>query len=98
MERLDNFACHENESTLKQRILNSGQQSTIVYSVRKGGVKVTVNGKSIIDWKGSLTRLTLTKEFAVPNSKALFIGSWNTEFRVTRAVLTPISGRGRILR
>lgn len=79
-------------------VLKAGRASTIICSVRREGVAVTVDGRKVIDWKGDTSRLSLYKELAVPNPRALFMATWDTRFLFAKMTLTPISGEGQRLR
>jgi WD40 repeat protein len=87
-----------NETTYKGMLLENGRPSRILCSVRKGGVKVLVDGKVVIDWKGDFGRLTAHDQARLPNPRALGIGSYNCEVRYTRVALIPVKGEGRSLR
>ena len=71
---------------------------TIVCSVRKNRVRVTVDGKMLIDWQGLASRLSLDKDWSVPEKRALFLGGDNTVYRFHEVTLLPISGKGERLR
>jgi hypothetical protein len=89
----------KNPSATKGTIFISGSQPyTVVYSVRKKGVTVTVNAKRAIFWEGDYRRLSLGSIWKIPDPKALFIGSWGVELQVSKMVLTPITGQGKKLR
>jgi hypothetical protein len=71
--------------------------ATIVCSVRKGGITVSIDGKKIIDYK-DLARLTLFGNWQVPNRNALFIASSSARFSIDQITLTPVGGAGKRLR
>jgi hypothetical protein len=87
-----------NETTYKGMLLENGRPSRILCSVRKAGVRVVVDGKVVIDWKGDFGRLTAHDQARLPDPRALGIGSYNCEVRYTRVALIPVKGEGRRLR
>jgi hypothetical protein len=80
----------ENETVRREPVLAEQGVSEVVCSVRKGGIAVQVNGQQIIDWKGNLARLSLPRQWTVPNKSALFLGTYDCPYRVSRAVLRPL--------
>ena len=95
---LDGKLAPDNETAFRQSLLKNNQASTIICSVRKDGFKMTVDGKTVIDWKGSYSRLSNDGGWGVPNSNALYFGCYNCKVTVSKMFLTPVSGRGKRLR
>jgi hypothetical protein len=71
--------------------IRSDRPVTIICSVRRTGVVITIDDKKVIDFQGDSRRLSLEKAFAVPNPGALFIGSDNGSFEFTKLELAPAS-------
>lgn len=89
----------DNATTVKGQRLKLNQTNTIIYSVRAGKIEVSFNGKVITSFKGDFSRLSLMKQHAVPNKKALFLYmSPKSSFQIDRIVVTPMKGKGKILR
>jgi hypothetical protein len=86
----------DNETKVMGKLLTNLKPSTIVCSVRKTEVTVTVDGKRILAYKGGYDRLTNMVELSIPNKRALFIGSAQCRYSITRISLTPITGQGKI--
>lgn len=80
------------------RQIDTNQTVTIVCSVRKAGVAVTIDSKKLIAWQGNFNRLAMGTLYKVSNPKALFLGAYNVKLEVSKLVLTPISGQGKRLR
>jgi len=89
---------NENETTHRGQVLINGRQSTIVCSVRKEGVTMTVDGKKITDYKGAYERLGNLENLTMPNPKSLYVVSYDCIYTITKYVLTPVSGPGKNLR
>jgi tRNA A-37 threonylcarbamoyl transferase component Bud32 len=67
--------------------LGTKDSHLILVSVRRRSVSVVVNGKQIIDWKGSLDQLTVSKP--VRNPRRPFLSAHRAAFEIERIVLTP---------
>lgn len=75
-----------------------GKENTIVISVRKKGFNFTVNGQKSVAWEGPYAKLMNPEEWAVPDPKALWMGSWDRPLQIRKISLTPVSGQGKRLR
>jgi hypothetical protein len=80
------------------KFLEIGKPATILVSVRKSLLTATVNGKKLIQWKGDYKRVGFDKAWMTPQPNAMILGSWGTEFVISKALLTPVSGPGKRLR
>jgi hypothetical protein len=60
-------------------------------------VTVVVDGVEIIRWQGDSSALSLSDYWTTPTDNALFIGAYDSPYRITRLGLTPLSGAGRVL-
>ncbi|HVR86169.1 MAG TPA: hypothetical protein VMU54_17740 [Planctomycetota bacterium] len=96
---LDGQAAANNETANRSRVFGDTKPKTLVFAVLKDGVKVTVDSRPIINWKGELSRLTFDDGAyrAVTDRRSLFLGAWQA-YQITKLELTPISGQGRKLR
>jgi hypothetical protein len=99
IDRIESGAPGQGVSRHSRKIfLQKDTPVAVTVSVRKIGVAVTVNGATILDWKGSLSALSLFPNWKVPDSRALFLGSFETSYRIDRLTLTPVTGDGTVLR
>jgi hypothetical protein len=98
LEILDGKLAKDNETAVQGSVLAANKPSTVVCSVRKEGVTVTIDDRKIVDWKGPFSRLKNFPEFQVPNPRALCIGSYGAVCVFTKVALTPVSGQGKRLR
>jgi len=92
---LDGKPIPNNETTRKGQVIKNRNPTKIVYSVRKTGVTVTVDGKPLLSYKGDAKRLYRQNDWAVPDKRALFIGSVGNTWHITKLELTPIKGEGK---
>jgi hypothetical protein len=59
---------------------------------------MTVDGKVIFEWTGDVQRLSNYNVLNTPHPRALYISGWDTKYRFSKIVLTPLSGAGEKLR
>ncbi|HUY89872.1 MAG TPA: hypothetical protein VMV10_14145 [Pirellulales bacterium] len=91
LELVDGKACNDNESTVKGRMLTDGRPSTLAYTVRRNGVKVSIDGRTLIDWRGDPKRLSMIEEWKVPDASRLSLNTFKTVCRTSKIELTPLS-------
>ena len=89
---------YDNETTARGPFLSQGKPSTIVVSVRKTSLSMSIDGKNIFTWNGDPSRIAPHGGWRVPNSAAMVVGSYDSQFLVSRMLLTPLSGQGKKLR
>ena len=89
LELIDRKPCANNETTRKGAIFKNGVSSDVHCHVRRDAISVTVDGKTIIDYKGKWGRLTLGDFWKTPN-RALFVGAQATSYRISKIELTPL--------
>ena len=94
LDMINNKSFHQNETTFVGPIFSGSESTFIVASVRRDRISVSVDGKSIIDWKMDIDALSLYPKWAVPHRSSLFLGSWSRGYEVRNLALKPILGRG----
>lgn len=87
-----------NVSTQAGPVFVKGRPAQVICSVRKTGVQVQVDGRSVIDWTGEPTQLSLGDYWETPHKETLFLGAYDCRYRVSRLTLTPRSGEGKAAR
>ncbi len=87
-----------NVSTQAGPVFVKGRPAQVICSVRKTGVQVQVDGRSVIDWTGEPTQLSLGDYWETPHKETLFLGAYDCRYRVSRLTLTPRSGEGKSAR
>lgn len=92
LEFLDDKPCFQNETKYDQPVFNDGR-NTIVCSVRKTGVRITVNDKQIVDWQGDFARLGIDRNWDIADNPGLFVGAYNSGFWIHTLTLTPYEPR-----
>jgi WD40 repeat protein len=93
LEDVDGKRVTLNDTTFYGKALAESGPSTIVYTVRKDHITVECNGKTVIDFKGDPSRLSLNKYWKVPNQECLFLGTYDCTYVIHKLELTPLSGK-----
>jgi hypothetical protein len=83
----------DNATTYRGRVLRPGMRNRVNIDVRRNQVDVLVNEQPIISWSGNPTDLTIDSRFWPAWKGKLYVGSWNTAFRVSRLELSSQSGK-----
>ncbi|WP_068140472.1 YncE family protein [Roseimaritima ulvae] len=80
----------DNETSSTFPVFTDNAVKSIRVIVRRESVLVDVGGNVFIDYRGAPSRLNFDERFfRRPRLNQLMLGSWQTEFRVTRWTLTP---------
>lgn len=87
---LDGKEAVDNETTYRGKVLVPNVGTPIVCVVRKDRVRVICNNRSIIDWSGDARRLSNDPGFAVPDSRQLFLMTWDSSFKIWDISVTPL--------
>jgi hypothetical protein len=94
---LDGHPSPIDETAYRKRIFADEKPRKVVCSVRKAAVSLLIDGKTILDWRGDLKRLSNHSAWHIPDKSTLFIGSW-TSYRITKMELLSVTGEGSRLR
>lgn len=86
-----------NATTYEGTLLQQGRVSQIITTVTPSSVSMQVDGRTIASWKGATDRLSLSDYWSTPNEKALFLGAYDTRFRIHRVTLEALEGEGEWL-
>lgn len=99
IDTIDGKEFRRNDTTVTSRCFPTPRQShTLHCTVRNTGVRVFLNGKAIMDWQGPYERLRTSGPMAFPHAEGLYLGSFETQYRITRLDLIPVTGEGKKLR
>ncbi len=97
LENVDGLNVERNATTVRAKLLEKNRPSAIVCTVREDRVTVTCDGRSLIDWHGDASRLSLSDYWQTPNQDRLFLGAYDCPYRFHRVTLAPITGKGKPL-
>ncbi len=84
----------KNPTSREGHSLNDDAVSTFVVEVRKGSVRVTIDGRQLFEWTGDPNRLSPlrdTNSSKTGDEDRLAISQWNGEIAIHRAILRPLS-------
>jgi hypothetical protein len=99
LDVVDNKRTFDNVTTAKGELLKADKDHTLLCSVRSGNIDISVNGKVVSSFKGDFDRFSLDDPSRVPNEKVLFLFvPPGTAFRFDRVAVTPVKGKGKILK
>lgn len=99
IDTIDGKEFRRNDTTVTSRFFPTPRQSTTLHcTVRNTGVRVFLNGKAVMDWQGAYERLRTSGPMAFPLADGLYLGSFETQYRITRLDLIPVTGEGKKLR
>jgi len=95
---IDNAMPYEHETAYKTQVFSPDKPRSIVCSVRRGGVSVTLDGTVVLKWSGDMTKLKATV-FAyaygpITDLRCFSLSSWVT-YHISKLELVPISGTGK---
>jgi predicted esterase len=90
LDAIDGKRFVENETTREGAVFSADKPSTILCSVRKDRVTVSVDGKVVLDWKADFARLSQRPAWAPRDAKLLFLGSNKCVYKITKWVLHPV--------
>ena len=87
---IDGKTADENETTHHGRVLLPQQPTKVIVTVNRGHIRVSGDGRQVIDWRGNITRLSINDDDIGGGS--LLIASFGSEFRVDKLTLTSLDG------
>jgi hypothetical protein len=74
-------------------VFASDKPCTVRIAVRNDRVTITIDGKSVVEWKADYNRASMRAAWTVRESKSLFLGSNKCVYRVTKWDLIPTGSR-----
>jgi hypothetical protein len=95
LEWIDGRRCDANETTRAGLLLTKDALSEVDITVRKGEYQTLVNGNEVFTFKGESARLSLQIGRFPAHPGALWVGAYESVFRIRKLELVPLSGRGR---
>lgn len=99
LDQLDGLLLENSPASVKGTFLANQKPSTIDIAVRKGGVKVSIDGKAVLAWAGNFSRLSKSPVWQQRDPKApILVGAFGSRYHFSKIALTPVSGQGKPLR
>lgn len=90
LELIDQKPFFRNETAHRGALLPTGIPVEILCVVRHSRVHTQIGGKLAVAWAGDFDRISLNSRWQVPRKQSIFIGSWESVFRIEALRLTPI--------
>jgi hypothetical protein len=89
----------EDNPTLKvqsgpTQLLQLGREQTLHCSVSMNEIKVTLDGQPLMEYRGDMSKLSVPREWAVPDARSLFLGSHQGSFSIAAWLLGPLRDAG----
>jgi hypothetical protein len=85
LDLLDNQGADQNETTRRDlSFLPLDRRVQVVAAVRRSGVRVAVDGRTILDWTGDARRLSMNKRRRPMPRPGLSVGAWDSRFPTAR--------------
>ena len=94
---IDGMPSYETETAKATEVFIGQAPARVLITVRRSHVTVTCEDRVLIDWLGDFGRFSLNPVWAVPDESALFVGSYNSSFAISKLRLVPISETGKVL-
>lgn len=88
LHRLDGQRARDNETARKLRVLPSEEWVDLECRVTPGSVHLSANGKSVLEWSGDASRLSMDPGWTVPNESWLFLAAHQNVFSISRLMLS----------
>jgi len=90
IENVDGRNVGDNETTRWGKVFEKGRPALVTIDVTKEGVRVEVDGRQVINWKGDASRLSLSDYWETPNVERLFLGAYDCRYRFHRVGITSL--------
>lgn len=91
LHRLDGKRANANASTRKGKLLPTGQKVQLQVRVTPDSVRLSADGKPVLDWTGDPERLSLDPNWEAPRKDRLFLACYETKILISSLILTPIA-------
>ncbi len=98
LDILDGIFLDRSPAALPGTHAPQGRPITIITTVRKSGVTVTLDGKPLLSFPGPYSRLSPSPAYAGKDNRLLFVGAFDSRIHFSRLILSPLSGQGKKLR
>jgi tRNA A-37 threonylcarbamoyl transferase component Bud32 len=99
LQFLDGKVLRDQAGAYKGQLLTNGKSVRLDLSVRKTGLTLAADGRQIISFSGDYTKRFPQDDtnWTIPEKDLLFLVSHTSPFHVSKAELTPVSGKGRLV-
>ncbi len=77
------------------KLIEQNTPYTVKCSVRRTGIRIEVNGKTVAGFQGDPARLALRQEASTPQEGTLAVGAWNSVNIYSKIKLRQVTGYGK---
>src|SRR5262249_49794621 len=85
------------DATLKGRLVDDNRLHQLYFIVKKDMLQISFDGVPIMRWKNpEYGKIENPLVWDAPSSEHLYIGSWETSWKITKLDVTPINGMGNV--
>jgi hypothetical protein len=95
INRIEGKYLDQNGTGRKGKVFPDSGTVDIRCEVRARSIGVWADGVELLKWEGNPRNLSFDPSFELPDKKTIGLGAYNSSFRVTKLVLTPVTGEGR---
>ena len=92
LENVDGANVMANPTRHEGPVFVRHRPAEIVVDVLPERVRVAVDGRNVIDWRGRRERLSLSDYWRTRRDDVLFVGSYDCRYRLSRLTLEPLHG------
>jgi hypothetical protein len=93
--RVEGKPFHQNDTSHKGKVFQDAGTVDIRCEVRARSIGVWADTVELLKWEGNPRNLSFDPGFELPDKKTIGLGAYNSSYRVTKLVLTPVTGEGR---
>ena len=79
-----------NKTTYEGNLFRQHQLSQVIVTVTENKIGMAVDGRTIVEWEGTPSQLSLSDYWQTPQADSLFIGSYDCRYRFHRLSLEPL--------
>jgi hypothetical protein len=69
------------------RVLEQGREAVVVAKIGRDTIRLYCDGNELLNWQGDPKRLTVHTDYSFPNPRYLYLGIWETKYRISSVTL-----------
>lgn len=91
IDRIDGRQYYQNDTKRQGRTFAKSKPYLVLCEIRTDSVRVTVDGKQIIDWHGEPFRLSVGRQWQAQGAQGVVLGSYRTAYRFLQVAAAPLA-------
>jgi hypothetical protein len=76
-----------NSTTVSRTVFQPGLPVTFLCSFKEDSIRVFVDGQAMLEWRGDNSQLSLYTDWSVGDPNSLFLGAFDSAFRITKIAI-----------